>query len=629
MSAINDFCLTLGLSLRTNPCISPDFCLDWPSLRAQVLTGDGLVQHDAARFNTAAGTWGLVENASGDHAWLLESNLTAGDAAAVLADGISLGQRRHAFPATWGNLLVLKNLIQAHDGHSTIFPTATGTLAHSSLGIGARLTTLHWPAVEWAMAHLRLSLTANQNSIPQELVYDVEAMLDGTLDSVHFPFIGADVPEGHQGQSVEGMSHGAVLSKLKSGFHRLHIPWGFNADHQPVGGKYDRREDRLVAGCLLSSYITFDLTPELSSTKVPGEPAAVSLWVKRNVPTTVLPAVEARLTRAGMRLDGALQERLLAQVWPAMVKMQRRDAKYAAARAAAFTTPIGRAYFRELSIDELPGLTTPETLATMLALCEHLHLPVQYVAPAFGFQMNFPFADNSELERRIQAAWQVCKQFGVAIGFHSGSGKSAENYQLCGRITGGALEIKTSGRYTYELGVALAGSPDIHDRELFVEWWAFTRDLALASAFSPDDTESKMARQFIANTLQGEGRDEQVFAGPTTCRAALEGLRPNPQHMFWFEYNFLFVLAASAKADKRALGDHGAAGYAQRARFYAISPEGRLRYGKGVAAYIIFLAETTGLATPVTCAAARRRLETLPTWPAFLGDIAGCPVATP
>jgi hypothetical protein len=34
------------------------------------------------------------------------------------------------------------------------------------------------------------------------------------------------------------MSHASVISKLKTGFHLRRIPWGFNADHQPVGGKW-------------------------------------------------------------------------------------------------------------------------------------------------------------------------------------------------------------------------------------------------------------------------------------------------------------------------------------------------------------------------------------------------------
>ena len=66
------------------------------------------------------------------------------------------------------------------------------------------------------------------------------------------------------------MSHGCVLAKLKSGFHRRRIAWSFNADHQPIGGKFDGREDALVSGCVLASYITFDLSPELAQTKTPA-----------------------------------------------------------------------------------------------------------------------------------------------------------------------------------------------------------------------------------------------------------------------------------------------------------------------------------------------------------------------
>ena len=105
----------------------------------------------------------------------------------------------------------------------------------------------------------------------------------GRLDVVAFPFIGGTVPEGHQGQSIQGvndqmgidvhaffrpdifplfvvtstsgMSHAAILSRLKTGFHRLRIPWGHNAEHQPVGGKFTSREHALTAGCVLASYV--------------------------------------------------------------------------------------------------------------------------------------------------------------------------------------------------------------------------------------------------------------------------------------------------------------------------------------------------------------------------------------
>ena len=88
------------------------------------------------------------------------------------------------------------------------------------------------------------------------------------------------------------------------------------------------------------------------------------------------------------------------------------------------------------------------------------------------------------------------------------------------------------------------------------------------------------------------------------------------------EYNFLFVLAAGGRADKASLGDHTPAGYRQRARFYAISPEGQLKYAKNVATYLCFLAETTGQSTPLTCHTARERLKQLASYDALLADIA-------
>jgi hypothetical protein len=618
MSSINAFLLRNSLTIAENPCISPDFCLDWSALRDQLVAGAELRQHPQSAFDTRVGRFALVENERGEHAWLLQAHASAEGAESALALGVKIAQARFAFPASWQNLLALKNLVLEHDPASTIFPTATGSLEHQSLGVGARFTTLHWPAVEWAMAELGISMTANQNSIPRELVYDVDVMLAGRLEGVPFPFIGADVPEGHQGQSVEGMSHGAVLSKLKTGFHLRKIAWGFNADHQPIGGKYDAREARLVEGCLLASYITFDLSPELSVTQQPSDALG---WCAANVPSDVIARVRERVAALGIALDERAFSELLANVWPAILKMQRRDRLYAEARRKAFTTAVGRSYFRELSIDELPGLTTDETLATMLALCEALDMRVHFVAPAFGFQKNFPFDDNVELERRVGRAWKVCEAFGVSVGFHSGSGKSAENYRICGRITGSQLEIKTSGRYTYEMGRALLASTDVGDRALFSDWHRFTRELATLSAFSDNEQERSMARRFIVHALERDGRSLDVFADSDTCGSALDALEPSPEHMFWFEYNFLFVLAAEGRAEKSALGDHTPAGYRQRARFYAISSEGRLRYARNVADYLCFLAETTGMQSAARCARAQAKLRAYTSYDQLLADI--------
>jgi hypothetical protein len=614
MKPINRFLVGHGLRIAANPCISPDFCLDWPALR------DRLARPGAApatvlaksRFETAEGAWTLAEDeATGDCAWRLQRS--PGPAPGpVLGEGADLGPAESCYPATWENLLRLKDLVQRHDPGSTIFPVAGGQLGRGTLGVGARFTTLHWPAVEWAMSALDIGLTANQNSIPRELVFDVDAMLEGRLATVPFPFIGSDVPEGHQGQSVEGMSHGCVLSKLRHGFHRRRIAWSFNADHQPIGGPFDSREEALVSGCLLASYITFDLSPELALKR----PAR-----REEIDAALAGRVAERVSAAGLRLEGGPLDHLLCAVWPAMQKMKRRDEKYRLARERAFGTEVGRRYLRELSIDELPGLTDPRTTAVMLALCAELGMPVDFIAPSFGFQKNLPYADNAGLRPMVERQWAVARHFGAGLGFHSGSGKSAENYRVLGEVTGGRLEIKTSGRYTYEMGVALSRSRQPADQALWRDWYRFTLELALSGAFSADPAEKAAARAFVIASIEGHGKTEGLFASPAGCRAALDALEPSPDRAIFFEYNFLFVLAAGGRAEKSALGDHSPAGYAQRARFYSISPEARLLYAQGVAAYLIFLAEHTALVPPGRCSAARSLLARIQTYDDFLGEI--------
>ena len=105
-------------------------------------------------------------------------------------------------------------------------------------------------------------------------------------------------------------------------------------------------------------------------------------------------------------------------------------------------------------------------------------------------------------------------------------------------------------------------------------------------------------------------------------RAALEALPASPEHMFFFEYNFLYVLAGGGRAEKAALGDHTPAGYGQRARFYAISPEARLLFAKGIASYLVFLAENTKLVSAEHCAKARAQLAAYASYDELLNAIA-------
>ena len=619
-SSINAFLAQNSIWIKNNPCVSPDFCLDWNRFAEGLKDTAGLTEYSRSTFSSEHGEWTLVEDQWGDHAWRLRISGEINEDLCPLSNGFDSEEFIY-FPASFENLVRMKNLIQESDPENNAFPTSRGNLGKSTLGIGARFTTLHWDGVDWAMSRLGMGLTANQNSIPRELVYDVNEMLAGNLDSVPFPFIGCDVPEGHQGQSVEGMTHGCILAKFKNGFHKLGIPWSFNADHQPIGGKFDKREDQLVAGCMFASYITFDLSPELAQTEIPQSEEEKARFVEKEVPVDLVHAARKRVENAGLFPSEDEFNGLLAYVWPALQKMKVRDDKYKACRKKYFTTSLGCDFLRELSIDELPGLTTPETTAVMLALSFEMGMPIHFVAPAFGFQKNIPYPDNNQLREMIKPIWAVCESFGVSIGFHSGSGKSAENYQVAGEVTGSNLEIKTSGRYTYEMGVALSASNDPYDQKLWKDWYDFTIELASNGCFAEDETERKMAREFVSLTLDLESA-EKAFSSLDECRSMLKSLEPSPDHFFWFEYNFLYVLAAGGSSEKRALGDHSSEGYKQRQRFYSISEQGKLLYAKRVAEYILFLAENTSLIESKICNRAREDLASINTFSDFIESIA-------
>src|SRR6478735_6297783 len=122
-AAINRFLLDARISIRQNPCISPDFCLDFARLSQRLERAEDITHYAKSRFTIAAGVVTLAEDADGDCAWILKSNHP--QASTTLSDAVTLATDTWAFPATWQNLLRLKNLILEHDPGSTIFPTAT------------------------------------------------------------------------------------------------------------------------------------------------------------------------------------------------------------------------------------------------------------------------------------------------------------------------------------------------------------------------------------------------------------------------------------------------------------------------------------------------------------------------
>src|SRR5215216_2295925 len=97
MSAINRFLLEHNLRIAANPCVSPDFCLDWQALSDQLRAGKLIKVYSKSRFETKCGAWTLLEGAHGDCAWRLQGKCD------TLHDGIDLPDGTQAFPATFAN----------------------------------------------------------------------------------------------------------------------------------------------------------------------------------------------------------------------------------------------------------------------------------------------------------------------------------------------------------------------------------------------------------------------------------------------------------------------------------------------------------------------------------------------
>ncbi|PCJ62285.1 MAG: hypothetical protein COA79_04275 [Planctomycetota bacterium] len=634
MKAINQFLLENDILIKDNPCVSVDYTLHFESLLEAIkkdeshfessMSKEGEISVELENINFYPKSKIQLKTAA---MYIVESKAT-GDCALITYSGDSfqfensviLDSSLQVFPMEWENLIHLKNITQEDDSNVTIFPKATPHLKNTSLGIGARFTTLHWPAVAWSMSTLNLELTANQNSIPRELVFDVDEMLNDNLADVPFPFIGGTVPEGHQGQSVNGMTYGSIITYLKLGFHQNKIAYGFNADHQPIGGRFDKTETELVEGSLFASYITYDLSPELANHEIIEDDAKLEEKFNAIVDQEIFAGIKDKLSSLNLSMNEKQLKQLITYITPAMEKMLKRDALYTEIRNKKFTTEVGQSFVKELSIDELPGQTTSETLTACLAMSELMGVSFDFVAPNIGFQKNFPYPDNVELREKVSVLYTIAEKFGVSFGFHSGSGKSAENYTVVGEVTKGNLEIKTSGRYTYEMGVALSKSSNEFDQKLWKDWYEFTKELALDGAFSSNEVQKNFAIEFIQKSFETENKSsEGIFADKDSLKTALDTLSASPDHMHWFEYNFLYVLAAEGST--KQLGNHLKPGYDQRKRFYAISEEGKLLFAKGIASYIIFLAETTGISNSETIANAKEKLSNIDNFDTLLAQV--------
>ena len=235
-------------------------------------------------------------------------------------------------------------------------------------------------------------LTANQNSIPENWSRRRrDACRQPGFRTVSFHRM--RVPEGTRA-SVEGMTHGCILAKFKNGFHKLGIP-GVSMPTTNLsvavdgGGSTGRRVH--VAG-----YVTLISLPSWPLPKCPRIPTPKPFGATRFPRSWSWPA-----SGSGKRVCQRPKRSSTACLCLARdEENEGRDDKYRAIREKNFTTKISCEYLRELSSTKLPGLTTPETTAVMLALSFEMGMGPHFMAPAFGFQKNIRI-DNDQARKMV------------------------------------------------------------------------------------------------------------------------------------------------------------------------------------------------------------------------------------
>ena len=204
-----------------------------------------------------------------------------------------------------------------------------------------------------------------------------------------------------------------------------------------------------------------------------------------------------------------------------------------------------------------------------------------FVAPAFGFQKNMPYPDNAALRALIEKQWAVCATVRRQhrLPFRLGQIRR----ELSGDGPGDRQPSRDQDERPLHLrdGRALSASKNAADPALWRDWYRFTLELALAGRVQLRPPSRRWRARSSPTRWPTRASGLDVFGSPARVPAALEALPPSPDHMFLVRVQFPLRARRRRPPEKAALGDHTPAGYQQRARFYAISPEARLSYLEG------------------------------------------------
>lgn len=471
---------------------------DWTKVRRSVLDGGDLPAHHQCWIHKGSAAikdesvFALASTADGQQLFLeigrSDSDRVLGKSLGEvkLADGQSL----IAYPA---NAIKIDRFFRLISG--THGPRRMGAVPR--LGIGTRMTTAVWPGIFQAMDSGGFAANAIQNSI-RELNL-LGNLIEGAPAEENYACGFGRIRSGYTGSTYEGLWVSGTLAALQQ---ERPLRYGADADHVQVkrGPAGLARAKRVISAARYYSFYTLDMADVLNYGALQERSASVA----EERFAAILPGARERQSllkyhsrpfkvgRKTISPDAATIARLAAKYWDSLEILAGLTEFIASLKGST-------EFDLELTIDEHPPeisafdcLTSPEEILFLLREFQRREMAVTHLAPNFGVEkgVDYRCPDGlAGLEGRIETQFQMAKDFGVMLDFHSGDDLGSDTRRVIQRATQGWNHFKISPM----LQIIYAEVLQEWHPDLFQRWW----DDAFAYAKSEAENGSAFAEQCV------------------------------------------------------------------------------------------------------------------------------------
>ena len=341
--------------------------------------------------------------------------------------------------------------------------------------LGEPTTLGGWDGIHRAMARSAAPFWYVQQSIVRELIPE-------GVDPADYPGIGHTGGYGPR----ELLRAGLFAFASQGGYTRLDLPIGADADHAIIVG----RDEETLAASIAFNKLAIDESQDYTKFTVDTShlfdfPVALErgdLNALRDIFSGRDFAVANILPdRSGFRFryDDEEIARLGRKYWRACAVHRDVYEHVAALRGE-------QPFDYELSLDETPEPTAPrDLLFYLMLLTEGMGVPDDGIAsagPNIGFIKRHDFEGDvtRELWPQVNACASILNHLGAVLSVHSADGVQAATGKGQGvdeairQATGGVAELKVADVYQEVLWQVLAASPDLAERQIFLEAWRRT-----------------------------------------------------------------------------------------------------------------------------------------------------------